>query len=226
MILSTVFCSTEDIAVRASGDFIKLVPADQVKAAGADGVILAALPWVLTSASVPFGDLAVTPGDVIALWGARTTPAALRFGESVTPTIFAVEAVAGNALTLRRKGMALGQGQPAALADVAAVAFRVLSLFPQIERASYELDQRFVIDPAVPRRTPADLYDPRQLRDATVLDVLARLYVDQARQPDDIYMKKAQAYRAEFDDLIGGMVLRWRTAVPPTAGPFGARLSR
>lgn len=228
--LTTVYATSEDVAVRAAGDFLKLVPKDQVLASGTDGTLSASDPWVLTSVAVDFFGNGVRPGDVVALSGTRSTPAAAKFGQENDPTLFAVDAVTGHALTLRRKGMPAGVGQPPGDIDLAGVRFEVLTLFPQIERASYqEINERYAIDPSLSWRAPGDLYDARQLRDVTVLAVLEALYADQARQGDDVYAKKAMMAHGKLDSEISRMSLRWQAALSgdqPTSSPFSMRMVR
>ncbi len=86
-------------------------------------------------------------------------------------------------------------------------------------------------------RRSCDLRDPRALVDATVLTVLSRQYLDQARrfagnsdEPEDWYGVKARATKAELDDLLDRLVLRWNSltdasqSAPSTR--FSTRLSR
>ena len=59
-----VYCTDEDILVRAGGDFIMLCPPWQQMAAGTDGVFAPGTPWVLNSASVNFAANGVSPNQV------------------------------------------------------------------------------------------------------------------------------------------------------------------
>ncbi|MGZ6045669.1 MAG: hypothetical protein ACXWNW_14165, partial [Isosphaeraceae bacterium] len=64
---SVLYATDEAIKVRCSGDYDMLVPGDQVIASGSDGAILAASPWVLTSASVNFATAGLVAGNVIGI---------------------------------------------------------------------------------------------------------------------------------------------------------------
>lgn len=205
------YCTDEDIAIRAAGDFVVVVPRDQVVAAGADGV-LSGSSWVLSSASVAnFATRGVTPGQMVKLWGAKGTPAGAAFGPESAADLFAVDAVSGATLTLRRKGLASGQGQPPSAIGLTGVGFSVVTLYPQIEDASFEIQQRYGIDDAVVGSATADLYKVRELRQATTLTVLHRLYLAMARdssKPDD-FARKASVLRHELSDVLALVALHW-----------------
>ena len=53
-LLTTVYATDENIAIRAGGDFAPLCPDWQKLASGSDGVFTAGSPWVLNSPSVDF----------------------------------------------------------------------------------------------------------------------------------------------------------------------------
>ena len=57
------------------------------------------------------------------------------------------------------------------------------------------------------------LYDARTFRQAVVLTVLYRAYTSESRSKDGDWAAKAQAAKAELDDLLGRLTVRW--------GPFG-----
>ena len=100
-----VYCTDEDIAVRAGGDFISLCPAWQQMAAAADGYFTSGLPWVLNSTIVNFQANNVQPNQVVLL----SQPKANFPGAGV---LMAIDSVSGNSLTLRRLHKDLGVGQP------------------------------------------------------------------------------------------------------------------
>ncbi len=209
----TVFATDEDIALRASADFSALCPRDQMLASGSDGAFLAPDPWTLRSASVDFWGFGVAAGNV-----ARLTKPSSCFGAN--GELFVVAAVAPGAITLRRKGQAAGVGQPPAPpVGLGGVEFAVRTLGPQIRLASYDLDRRFGIDDAVAGRRSTDLYDPQQLREAVVLTVLYKQYLDQSRQfagasdaPDDWYAAKSRIAKAELDEILDRLALKWNEA--------------
>lgn len=233
--LAVTYCTDEALAVRAGGDFLRLVPRDQDRASGTDGYFETATPWVLRSTAVPFATYGVEAGNVVALWGAApargsSSAAFTRFGEKDSPTLFAVDSVSGSTLSLRRKGEASGIGQPPGTADgITAVEFRVITLAPQIEDASYEINQRYAIDPALTARTPGDLYDARELRSATVLTVLWKACLAASRQPDDEWAKKALCHKVELDEVLARLSVHWAETTARYQRPttrFGTRLSR
>ena len=226
--LTTVYATDEDIAVRAPADFPILCPRDQKLAWGADGAISPNSPWTLTSSTVDFSARGLAPGNVVQLLKpvANFRPP----GDALV-----VASVAPFAVTLRRKGLATGAGQPPGSGAVlTGVEFTANTLGPQIERASYDLNRRFGIDDLVAGRRAADLYDPREIREATVLSVLYRQYVAMSRETgeqQDAFAAKAALLKAELDDLLDRLVVRWGPAGAPigsedTTTRFGARLVR
>jgi hypothetical protein len=147
----------------------------------------------------------------------------------------AIASVSPGAVTLRRKGQPAGVGQPPGPdAVVTGVAFLVTTLGPQIERASYDLNRRYGIDDLIAGRRAADLYDPREVNEATVLTVLHRQYLSMSRETGehrDTFAAKAELIKAELDELLARVVVHWLPAV--AAGPretstarFSTRLSR
>lgn len=212
-----VYATDEDIALRASADFSALCPRDQLLACGSDGVFTASDLWTLTSTSVDFAAFGLTPGQLVRL----TKPSAC-FGAN--GELFAIQTVATGSITLRRKGQPSGIGQPPSpQGGLSNVEFVVRSLGPQIALASYDLDRRFGIDDAIAGRRSVDLYDPHQLREAVVLTVLYKQYLDQSRQfagrivdpsemPGDVYAAKARIAKAELDDLLDRLALKWNEA--------------
>jgi hypothetical protein len=231
----TVYATDEDIALRASTDFSSLCPRDQLLATGADGIFTASDPWTLTSASIDFAAFGLKPGLL-----ARLTKPTTAFGPS--GELFAIQAVATGAITLRRKGQAAGVGQPPSPSGgLAGVEFAVRSLGPQIALASYDIDRRFGIDDCLAGRRSIDLHDPHQLREAVVLTVLSKQYLDQSRQfagrvadpsetPGDVYAAKARLAKAELDEVLDRLALKWNEADVASRAiattRFSTRLSR
>lgn len=208
------FATDEDIALRASTDFAALCPRDQVLAIGTDGIFVAPDVWTLISPSVDFAAFGLTPGLL-----ARLTRPTTAFGPN--GELFAIQAVAPGSITLRRKGQAAGVGQPPSPpGGLTNVEFAVRTLGPQIALASYDLERRFGIDDAIAGRRSVDLHDPQQLREAVVLTVLYKQYLDQSRQfagriadqsetPGDVYAAKARIAKAELDEVLDRLALRW-----------------
>ena len=165
--LTTVYATDEHVAIRATGDFAILCPVWQTLARGTDGVLDG---WTLTTAS----DLtAVKLGHIVQL--SRGTPNAFR-GEG---ELMAVDSVVGGVATLRRIGLASGVGAP--LPTASGVQFTFGTMEPQIESVCWDLNQRYDIDANVPGRAPINMYDMRDLREATVLGVLLDRYVAETR---------------------------------------------
>ena len=230
-----VYATDEDIALRASTDFSALCPRDQLFASGTDGSFAASDLWTLTSASVNFAAHGLKPGQL-----ARLTKPTTAFGPN--GELFAILSVATGAITLRRKGQAAGVGQPPSpQGGLTGVEFAVRSLGPQLALASYDVDRRFGIDECVAGRRPGDLHDPHQLREAVVLTVLYKQYLDQSRQfaggvadqaerPGDVYAAKARIAKAELDEIQDRLALKWNEldvasrAIATTR--FSTRISR
>lgn len=216
--LSVVYATDEDIAVRASDDYTALCPPSQKVAAGVDGVFAAGDLWTLTSASVDFEAAGVAAQNIVRL----SKPAATFKGQG---ELLAVDVVAGHSITLRRYGMPAGVGQPPSPpGGLTAVEFTILTFYPQIEAKSWDLDERYNIDSSVLGRTPADLYEVRELRDTCVTLVLLDRYRSISSK-DDPQPKQLQQ---ELDELLIRRDVRWGKAGTdqPSSMIFGARLSR
>src|SRR5437879_2578332 len=121
---SPVFCTDEDILVRAGGDWATLCPPWQSMAAGTDGAFANNAPWVLTSASVNFQTHGVAPNQVVWL----TAPKANYPGGG---QFLAIDSVLAGAITLRRPHKDLNVGQPPSpTAGLTGVAFAISTLDP------------------------------------------------------------------------------------------------
>ena len=221
--LTIVYATDEDIALRAPADFAILCPRDQKLAAGSDGTFLPNDPWTLRSASVDFSARGLAPGQVVQL--TKPTATFRPPGESLV-----VVSVAPGAVTLRRKGQPAGAGQPPGpSAGLAGVEFAIATLGPQIERASYDLNRRYGVDYLVMGRRASDLYDPREVCEAAVLTVLSRQYLAMSRETGDgrdPFAAKALLAKAELDDLLDRVVVRWGSpTVPGSASPATGRFS-
>ena len=71
---------------------------------------------------------------------------------------------------------------PGPVRGATGVEFLIATLDPQVEEASFDLNRRFWIDPNIAGRTPGDVYDLRDLRQACVLTVLAQRYASETRE--------------------------------------------
>jgi hypothetical protein len=201
--LTTVYATDENIAIRASGDFAVLCPDWQKLAYGADGAFVAGAPWVLTSASVDFAAAGVTAQHVVLF--RKPSTSFKGSGE-----LLAVDSATASAVVLRRLGSALNVGQPPAPAGgLAGVEFLIATLDPQIEEASFDLNRKLMIDPNVAGRTPADVYDLRDLRQACVLTVLAQRYAAEVRGSEGDFALKLAQVRQELTEVLARLQLRW-----------------
>ncbi len=166
------YATDEDIALRASTDFQLLCPRDQNLAWGTDGAFSVTDRWTLTSLTVDFLANGLVPGQIVRL----TQPVSLFRPPG---DCLVVAAVASFQVTLRRKGQLQGMGQPPAPPEGATqVEFVVTTLGPQIERASYDLNRRFGIEDLIGGRRTCDLFDQREVREATVLPDLQRQFLE------------------------------------------------
>lgn len=200
--LATVYCTDEDVAVRACGNFPQLAPAWQTLAKGTDGAFSTLDPWTLTSVTVDFAACGISAGHVVVLKKTGTFSAS---GDQ-----FAVAAASGNSLTLRRVGKGAGVGQPPAPAGgLSGVTFSCATMDPQIEDASYEVNQEMGIDPGTLAKTPGDLYDLRQLRQLTVLTVLERVYADNVQGPNTAFALQYKQVCDALDRLRAKAVVGW-----------------
>ena len=201
--LATVYATDENLAIRASGDFAVLCPDWQKLAYGTDGAFAAGSPWVLTSASVNFVSAGVTAQHVVLL----RKPATAFKGSG---ELLAVDSASPAGLTLRRLGSGLNLGQPPApAAGLTDVEFVIASLDPQIEEASFDLNRRFGIDPNVAGRSPGDVYDLRDLRQACVLTVLAQRYAAETRGDHGDFALKLTQVKQELSEVLARLTLRW-----------------
>jgi hypothetical protein len=217
-----LYCTDEDIAVRAMGDYPVIVPASQVLAHGTDGVFLSGNRWWLTSATADLYGAGVHAGNVAWL----TRPAASYGSQG---ELFAVDAVGLGGVLLRRLGRKQFVGQPPApAAGLTGVEFRVLTFDPQIETATYEINGLYGIDPTVPELSPARLTDPRQLQQLCALWVLERAYGGQMKKREEDFALKHARYVEELEDLRSRVVVRrgphGSEAAP--SGLFGTRIRR
>lgn len=216
-----VYATDEDLAIRAGADFTELAPQDQAMAAGNDGAFASGNRWLLTSASIAdFAAQGVAAGQVAVVHVPRQ-------GGAIEPQHLIVSSVAAGGLTLRRKGLPAGQGQPPApAAGQAGIQFSVATLAAEIARASFELNHRFGIDDAVAGRAPGDLSNATELLEPCVLSVLWKRYfaIAQRGNPDAkdtpdakaakaaAYWAKARQIKEELDELLDRVVIHWNPA--------------
>ena len=174
-----LFCTDENVAIEARGDYAALISASSKLAAGADGAFSGGNRWLLTSASNDFAGQGVPPGAVCTLLTGQSSQ------------LYTVSDTSGG-LLLRRLGLADGQGlPPGAASGSTGVNFDVRTCMPDIAEATRWLKQRFRI-PALYGLEAAD-----DLRRATVLLVLIDFFGSQNRggkdTPDNWGRKQASA---------------------------------
>lgn len=220
--LSTVYATDENIAIRASGDFVPLCPDWQKLAQAGDGQFAAGSPWVLTSPTVNFEAAGVTSQHVILL--RRPNTVFRGSGE-----LLAVDSASGNSVSLRRIGNTAGGGQPPSPpGGVSGVDFLIATLDPQGEEATFDLNRRFGIDPDVAGRAPADIHDLRDLRQACVLTVLAQRYAAETRGDQGDFALKLNVVRQELAEVLARLQIRWGTSGQDTNSTtwFSTRIVR
>jgi hypothetical protein len=223
--LSVVYATDEDILKIAGADFRVIAGKAFQLAYGTDGQILAASPWVLTSASVNFQNQGILGNQVFQL-SLPAAPASSPLGG--TGGLFAVDSVAGNAVTLRRAGYASGIGQPPITANTTGITFLCASLWNLIEDVSFNLNEAFAADPNISLRTPADMYNQRIFKDMVVFGVLEQAYANLNRTTSGDFKDKVEFYGRKFAERRANAVLRWGpmgNTQPPT-GPFSCRITR
>lgn len=202
-LLSTHYCTDEDVAILVPKDYFDLAPKHQTFASGSDGVFQAGSPWVLTSASNSFSARGVSAGCVVYL----SKPVA-----SFPPggDLLAVDSVSGNSATLRRLGVGAGLGKPPApSAGLSGVQFDVWSFRAQIDRISYDLNQRLEIDANVSGRAPTDLYDARELRGLAALMVARGAYLDSMNERTTTYERKLANLADKIERHLTLAELHW-----------------
>lgn len=220
--LSSIYCTPEDILIRAPGDFSVLVPDGQTLADGSDGVFDGSDRWTLTSAAVDFEASGVIAGDVCEL---KYTANKTVFGPE--GELFAVESAAGNDLTLRRRGRLAGVGKPPGpAAGISGVSFRLPDLHAQIEEATESINALYGIDEDVPDSAPAMLYRVRELRQVTVLRTLTLLYGGRSRGVDDNFDRRNRAIKAEWTELLASTAIHWKSADRPEVSNRFGRIVR
>jgi hypothetical protein len=232
--LTTLYAQDEDLAVRAGGDFTVLVPHDQKRAFGTDGVFGAGT-WGLTSASNPnWTARSVQAGMIVQVEQPKPVSGAPQYSPRELFAVDQVDVPSGT-LVLRRKGDASGVGAPPSVAGTTGVRFTIATFAPQIEDVTYELNRRFGVDPKIPGRTPGEFYDVREVNQVCTLTVLERQYIAAARQADksDDLWAKAKAFAAIRDEILDRLVIHWMTVsgwgvtpIEPTTTRFSTRLSR
>ena len=181
-----------------------LCPKWQKLAYGTDGAFITPDQWTLNSDTAAFDVAGIVAANVV--WLEKPATSFRGGGE-----LLAIDSLTSTSLGLRRLGLPAGAGYPpATVAGLTAVQFTVLSLGPQIEEASFSLNRQYMIDPGVPGRTAANIYDLRDLRQACVLTVICqRIGAELQDKTDAAWALKLKNHRAELDLTLGRLQLRW-----------------
>lgn len=220
-VVSTVYCTDEDILVQAGADFVALAAKGPRLAYATDGYFDAGSPWVLNSPSIDFAANGVGSNQVVLLTKGNN---AFKGGGEM----LAIDSSTSSSITLRWPGQAASVGQAPGFGGVTAVTFEVRTFASQIEDVCFEVNERFAIDAMVAMRSPGDVYNLRILRRLTVLTVLYRSYVNQARTEKGDWAQKVDRYRQDLDEALAKATLRWgptgNTQQPTTR--FSTKLSR
>jgi hypothetical protein len=123
----------EAVLIECAGDYPTLVPTHQRIASGTDGAVTAGA-FALTSAAVNFATRGVAAGCVVVI----------RPGDPKLQDIGVVESVATTTATLRRVGLATGEGQPfAGATGITGASFIVPTCHPQLRAATRRLEARY-----------------------------------------------------------------------------------
>lgn len=221
-LLTTVWSTDEDLYVRSLTDFPLLAAASGVLAKASDGQVQPGDLWTLSSASVDFAAYGIRAGQIVYLTGpvsAFKSPGQCWVAGSVGPS----------GVTLRRPKAAASVGAHPVSAALTGIVFQVLTMGPQIENASYRINRIFGVDPSVTGRSPTDLYDARQLEEATSYRALADAYWALSRQENgDDFKAKARFYNEQATAAEDRINLIWSANNRPQqqTSKFNMRITR
>lgn len=214
------YATDEDLATRLQADYTAICPRDQKLAEGTDGVIAATDRWFLTSHTVDFENQGVLPGHVVHLSKPQTVFRAP--GEDLV-----VESTSPAGLRLRRKGQLPGVGQPPApLEGLIGIEFLILTLSPQVLEASYDLERRFGLITPGSATGSKSLIDARELREAVILSVLQRQYLELSRENGpqrDTFAAKSSVLKTELNELLSRLTLHVQS---PESGGASTSMTR
>lgn len=211
------YATDEDLFRAAPGDYIDLCPDSQMLARAADGAIGAGA-WVLSSASTDFAAAGVLPGMLVQL---RKPVASLSLGKEDALAV----ASAATTATLRRVGMAAGEGLLPTVGAATGLTFQVATLRPQILDASADLDKLYRVDDLLTGRAHADLYDPTDVREATVAWVLARIYGSQNRgNRGEEWAHKATSWMKRYEAVIARTFVYFKRSSGSDTSPVPATI--
>ncbi len=209
---ATALCTDEAIAIRVGMDFVAICPKGQKLADTTDGVLAG---WTLTSTNTgDFSTRGVVAGMVVWLEKYSST--------KVINELLVVDSVATTTLTLRRQGFASGVGEPpGGPSGLTGVVFSIVTLAPQIESVSYDLDRQYGLDDLIAGRRYVDLYDAREAEQACVLETACRAYFAAYRSAvNDTFLSKAKLLKDEMDELRARVLIHWQPISAFGVGPI------
>jgi hypothetical protein len=199
------YVTDESIYSMSPQDFPALVPRSNIWGYGADGTIAAADPWTLHSDQNDFASMDIRPGMLVRFLAPKTI-----YGS--TGEIYAVDAVgvaSDREITVRRIGAVARAGEPPGDdVDLSGITFDILTLRPQIEQASSQIDARLAIGYATDRGR-ADLSPATrdQIRTLCAFMVLRDQYLAMAASMNEIgagkstFSAKSNEYADRVDTL-------------------------
>ncbi len=200
--LAITYASDEDAYAIGGADFGVICPENNLIAKGVDGVFATGDLWTLTSATNDFTAQGAKSGQILQLLGPSVA--------YKQPQFLAVESVSGSSCTLRRAGFAVGIGvPPGPVGGLIGITFKILTLYPQLENAAYDLNDQFGIDENIPWRAPLAVYDPRQFRRLTILRVFYELYMSINRSKAGDFADKQKYWQTEYDDVLSMTTIHW-----------------
>ena len=221
-LLTTVWSTDEDLYVRSLTDYPLLAADSGVLARASDGQIQSGDLWTLSSASVDFAGFGVRAGQVVHLTGPTSS-------FKLPGRCWVVGSVGPSGVTLRRAKAAASVGAPPVASALTGITFAVLTMGPQIENASYRINRIFGVDAAVTGRSPSDMYDARQLEEATSYRALADAYWALSRQENgDDFKAKARFYNEQATAAEDRINLIWSANNRPQqqTSKFNMRITR
>lgn len=217
---SAYYCSDEDVAVKAQGDYATLMTRSMRMAYGSDGAFSSGDRWLLTSSSNDFGTQGIPEGAVCMV---------AKDGKPDNAALYTVASASSGGLALRGLGLPVGVGlPPGPLSGASGVTFDVKTCLPSIAEQTRILSQLY--------RVPAlnQLQLSSDFKRACVLLVLIDLFGTQTRsgeKGDDNWGRKMKsaadelaALYAILDRTYGLPAQARRPSTPiPMIDPIGYR---
>ncbi|HUW55619.1 MAG TPA: hypothetical protein VMZ92_03220 [Planctomycetota bacterium] len=187
-------------------DLLKLEPElfrvhfhpSQLLTEGTDGVIRhSGSSVVFSSATADFINGGATSGHVLVL--SKTSSNAIVYGEA-----YPVKSVEASTT-------ALLEAKPGAMPTASSITFSMPTFGPQHEDAHFLLCDSLDIDDndLNTENDEADLYNRRQLRQASCARVMEIFYMGQSAADDDFYWNKSTFWNGEYGRAMQRLKLKW-----------------